>query len=254
MNTELLIIDNIFRIIPKKYRLPFRYYYRKWRNTLEPEMRILNQLVDINKSSVDIGASWGLYTFLLSGLSKTVHAFEPLPFCCETINSWNKNNVIGYNVALSSIESQKSINVPVLDNVPIYEGATLNNLTTRMKNYKIQTKTLDSYALENIGFVKIDVEGHELDVLLGATNTLTKYKPNIIVEVEARHCQNNTIYNVFEELLKYNYNGYFFKNNKLIDIKHFDIERHQRPYLKTINQRFEPEYVNNFIFTTSKNI
>ena len=43
-------------------------------------------------------------------------------------------------------------------------------------------KKLDDFEYDNLDFVKIDVEGYENKVILGAENTLKKHKPIIIVE------------------------------------------------------------------------
>ena len=43
-------------------------------------------------------------------------------------------------------------------------------------------KTLDSFNLENVGFIKIDIEGHELKALLGGLETLKKNRPVIVFE------------------------------------------------------------------------
>jgi len=46
----------------------------------------------------------------------------------------------------------------------------------------VQQKTLDSFVFEDVDYIKIDVEGHELKVLQGATNTIKTYNPLIVVE------------------------------------------------------------------------
>ena len=46
---------------------------------------------------------------------------------------------------------------------------------------------LDNIQIKNIGFIKIDVEGHELEVIKGAKETINKYNPILLVEIEKRH-------------------------------------------------------------------
>ncbi len=49
---------------------------------------------------------------------------------------------------------------------------------------KVEAKTLDSFNLDNIGFLKLDVEGAELEVLQGAVKTLARSQyPPFIFEV-----------------------------------------------------------------------
>ena len=62
---------------------------------------------------------------------------------------------------------------------------TTNNRVGRIKdngNIVIQSKRLDSFNFENVGFIKLDVEGYELKCLLGAEQTIKKFNPVIIVE------------------------------------------------------------------------
>jgi len=47
----------------------------------------------------------------------------------------------------------------------------------------VETVTLDSLALRNVTFIKIDVEGHELEVLRGATETLRANRPVMMIEI-----------------------------------------------------------------------
>jgi FkbM family methyltransferase len=47
----------------------------------------------------------------------------------------------------------------------------------------INIETLDSFNIDNVSFIKIDVEGHERKVLEGCINTIYKYKPTILIEI-----------------------------------------------------------------------
>jgi hypothetical protein len=59
----------------------------------------------------------------------------------------------------------------------------LNNNDDLLKKIKVQVKTLDSFNLTNIGFIKIDVEGFEKEVLEGSLETLMKNNyPPIVFE------------------------------------------------------------------------
>ena len=64
-----------------------------------------------------------------------------------------------------------------------YGGVILDKRGNRKKpKVPVQQKTLDSFNFSNVDYIKIDVEGHELKVLKGATNTIKKYNPLIIME------------------------------------------------------------------------
>ena len=51
------------------------------------------------------------------------------------------------------------------------------------ENYMVKTKTLDSFNLSGIDFIKIDVEGYELHVLSGGRETIAKNKPKLFIEI-----------------------------------------------------------------------
>ena len=51
----------------------------------------------------------------------------------------------------------------------------------------VQTRTLDSFSFHNVGFIKIDIEGHELAVISGARNTIEQSRPAFLIECEERN-------------------------------------------------------------------
>ena len=53
-------------------------------------------------------------------------------------------------------------------------------------NVKFRTEKLDSYALEQVDILKIDVEGFEFEVIQGAENTIRSLKPRIILETHSK--------------------------------------------------------------------
>ena len=66
-------------------------------------------------------------------------------------------------------------------------------------NLKIKTRTIDSYNFKNVGFIKLDVEGHEYKCVVGAENTIKKYYPVMLVE------QNKGNFSASDLLIKWGY-------------------------------------------------
>jgi hypothetical protein len=58
---------------------------------------------------------------------------------------------------------------------------------TALVEQNVELRTLDSLNLQDVGFVKIDVEGHELDVLRGGAETIQRNRPHLLIEVRENH-------------------------------------------------------------------
>ena len=66
---------------------------------------------------------------------------------------------------------------------------------------EIDVRTIDSYNIDNVGFIKIDVEGNEYDVMLGGVKTIDKFKPTCMIECYPKFAKDpcDVIYNFFAE-------------------------------------------------------
>jgi hypothetical protein len=109
---------------------------------------------------------------------------------------------------------------------------------------EVDVRTLDEYDIRNVCFIKIDVEGHELDVLKGAARTIDRERPTLLVEIEQRHlaCPMQV---VFDYVCEFGYRGFFFHDGGLRSLSEFSSDVHQRPFLPNV---FARDYVNNFVF------
>lgn len=159
----------------------------------------------INECAIDIGSNIGVHTVsMLDGVSNNgfVIAFEPqkeLARCLiDTLKQVNRSNpgrMISGNFEVSnhlvSNKNEKKLfysDGSGRSRIPIEGDRYLKNWK---KNY-LQSTTLDSFLSTNkkynnhqlpICLIKIDVEGHEFEVLEGATETIRKYQPIIYIEV-----------------------------------------------------------------------
>ena len=135
------------------------------------------------KNTLDIGAATGMYASHFAEHSKSVICFEAVPPVYEQLKKIKEkhNNVITHNLAVSN-------EVGLLDfyvDDKRLSNSSFQNLVEGQK-IQVETTTIDSLKLVDVGFIKVDVEGVELDVLVGANDTIEEYKPTCMVEVYAK--------------------------------------------------------------------
>ena len=172
-------------LLPKRWRLPLRYRVQSAIGGLEPEFSVLPQLVPGDMVALDIGANMGIYTYALAGVARHVHAFEPQAGCCDVIASWAANrNVTVHNAGVGSAPGELVLHVPVVDGRKIGTRASFTPIEGPHEDVRVPIITIDSLGIERIGFIKIDVEGFEHAVLLGAEKSLRRWQPALLVELD----------------------------------------------------------------------
>ncbi len=87
---------------------------------------------------------------------------------------------------------------------------------------EVPLRPLDDYGLEGVRFIKIDVEGHEFEVLLGAEETLARCAPTLLVEIDqAFHDQ--PIQRIFDWLRARGYEGQVRREGTWAPLRTFDV-------------------------------
>jgi FkbM family methyltransferase len=215
----------------------------------EREIDLLPILVPREREAIDVGANIGAYSYALSSLVSRVHAFEPVPKLAAFISRALPANVVVKNLAVSDTLSVLDLFVPIKGG---REDTTAASVMTSGAypsgvHYQVQTTTLNSLSDHDVGFVKIDVEGHEMNVLRGADELIAKRRPTLLVEAENRH-RANAVQDVFTFFLSRNYRGLFALGDKLMDVGKFNASLQDFHQLRTDRPRRESTYVNNFIF------
>lgn len=135
-----------------------------------------------NGCFIDIGANMGLWSFFMAEKGVIVHSFEPNPDITHIllIESEKFDNVKTYGYALGN---RNCVNVPF--NIHSLSGHS--SIVFKQKDYvytvDVPMRTLDSFNFENVGLIKIDTEGYEIPILLGARKTIVNNEPRLIIEV-----------------------------------------------------------------------
>jgi FkbM family methyltransferase len=217
----------------------------------EPELQVVGALCSGSRVAVDVGAHSGLYTYCMLKRCAIVHAFEPNVALVSRLRRTFSENVVVHQCALSDREGPAEFYIPLDGDAELAArgsllrdaepGHTLNTVHTNCR-------TLDSFDISDVGFVKIDVEGHELSVIRGAVGTLTKNRPALLVEIEDRH-QHGQCHKVFDFLEGLGYSGFFLFEGKAHELSEFRVAVHQAPgHRKAPSGDKNPQYVNNFLF------
>src|SRR6266852_3981194 len=186
---RLEIRRRLAKLTPSRLRLPLKFWWRRFRKTIEPEASFLLEQGWERGIAIDVGANEGLYSCALAKLLDRVEAFEPNEETSADLQDYDCPKINLHRVALSRSEGERILHVPILAQGVAglgwgsLEPETLppsESVTTQI----VQTRTLDSYHFKNVVFIKIDVEGHELQVLEGAEETIARCRPIILLEIK----------------------------------------------------------------------
>ena len=182
------------KLYPSEHGLSGNYYFglHEFSN-----MAFAFHLLREDDIFLDVGANVGSYSLMLSRLKSAVsYAYEPIP------HTYHK---LCLNIQLNNLQSRVTTKQVCLTSAenhfhPIYMSTTFNCANSVASNNFSQDLTLvngstldiETTALDSLTLVKIDVEGHELSVLQGFTETLTN-NPPLCLLVESREDKVNQL-------------------------------------------------------------
>jgi FkbM family methyltransferase len=142
--------------------------------------------------AVDVGGNVGLHTVRFASLFKTVHSFEPttVNFECLQKNTESLDNVILHPLGLGNEPTTVTIQLPAdANNCGNFSIVDFADNTEQTVNETIEIQTLDSFELAP-DLIKIDVQGFDYNVLVGATKTIAAHHPVVIIESETKKSRN----------------------------------------------------------------
>ena len=223
--------------------------------SFEPELLLLDRFISKGDIVFDIGANIGEYTFVFEKLAgaENVYAFEPILKLFSNLKkvflkvnvfelALTKKNVVSSEFKIPNIGNSTYDTRGKLDLSIVEPGETNYSLV------KVSCDSIDNFVenneLKRIHFIKIDVEGHEFDVIKGGKNAIDKFRPVLLVEIEQRH-HDYDISEIFNYLSPYYSKIEYFdlRLKRFKSIKEFNsAEMQDYSNIKTQN------YVNNFWF------
>lgn len=178
-----------------------------FRDSIETEFQYLEEFLDASGVFVDVGANTGIYTIKAAkhyaGNGSVVVAIEPyvdvLAVLSHSIQMNHFSNVRLYNCCAGSRTGSaklwKNYEKPTTSSLIQSDSgaACMPTLTVAIDDLFVWE------GLERLDYIKIDVEGAEDQVLLGAKKTLEKYRPIIQMEVSHKDVPIDLIdYSVFQ--------------------------------------------------------
>lgn len=221
----------------------------------EVEFDLLDLLTDRGRDAVDIGMNLGLYATRLGALCRTVHAFEPNPALIEEVRPRTRRNVTIHRVALSDRAGAATLTLPRRNNHTEPGMATLEGRASldryfsgdpalEVETMEVPLRTLDSFGLARVGFLKMDVEGHEMPALAGGRETLERERPISLIEAQtASHP--DAPENVFHFFTARGFTGVFVHDGRVHPLAAFRRGVHQR------EAEPSPDCAINFLFFPS---
>jgi FkbM family methyltransferase len=249
----------LIRLFPPRYELPLRYAYRRFRRKLDRESTAFLAYVRPGSTAIDIGARTGVFTYALRRAgADAVIAVDPLPW--NGLSAWAAATprVEVAEVALSDSPGQMTLHIPIVRGQPRTGNASLTAPDGPYETKAVKVVTLDSLArslarswakIPPISAIKLDVEGHEDKVLRGSIETVDRFRPAVLLEIEERH-RERPVDDAFAFFLDRGYEGFFFdSDDRMQPVAKFRVEVHQRPFA---NDPHSPHYANNFLFVSQR--
>jgi FkbM family methyltransferase len=252
-------IGEVVRKIAPTYwhQRPWKRHFSNLRRLFhEQELYIAPLLCDNAKTSIDIGASEGIYTVHVVDRSRDCLAFEPRPAQALALKEMVECLSLPVQVeavALSDVQGEAKLRIFERDggrSTIERDNPLAASDCSIIYELTVPTRRLDDYHLDAVGFMKIDVEGHELSILRGGSATVQRCLPVMLIEIEERH-KRNSVDDVCKFLDSIGYKGYFILDGNVVSVDHFDVAKHQNT--ENIggwesNWRRYGIYVNNFFF------
>jgi FkbM family methyltransferase len=153
----------------------------------EPELAVLDTLVRRGGTAVDVGANQGFFAYALAQVADRVVAFEPNPDYALFARWMLRGRATVHRLALSDKPGRATFYVPVdHDGMVLHLAGSLKRTHAqfaRNRTYQVEVRTLDSFGLTDVRFIKVDVEGSEREVLDGARTTIMRDRPALLLEL-----------------------------------------------------------------------
>jgi len=209
--------------------------------------------------AVDVGASVGNFALALArkvgprgqvlALEANAEVFREL-----RMSTWG-TAVTPLNLAASSTNGWSTLGVPVSSAGQVeFQLGSLEPRPAAM-GQRVRRVRLDDLIDGNrpVSIIKIDVEGHEADVIAGATETIAEHRPTLVIEIEARHTSVERATQAVAHIVELGYRCEAIQGTTTIAYEEFSFADDQLVHLtddlREIREGHGVAYTNNFLFS-----
>jgi FkbM family methyltransferase len=230
--------------------------------TQDLETRFLHSFLSSRSVFVDVGAHSGAYAAVVERVvgSRSLVLVEPLPGLAEVLRArFPRSHVVA--AALSDRRGSATIRIPSIDGKAYATRATLNDHDepgqSGFEEVEVEVRTFDDLVdelrLRRIDVLKVDVEGHELELLAGGRRTIGRLRPIVLIEVEARH-HAFPLADVFTELEAAGLAGWVFDPRTMKVRRVRDLDPAVDQDIARLASRDFLRYLNNFWFVPTERV
>ena len=227
-------------------------YFRRYG---EIELGLVRDLCMPDRDAIDAGANEGMYVLFMRRHARHVLAFEPVTALHDKLRQRYDSRVTVRNVALSDRAGTAVLHVPLANGEAVTGLSSLTRAAAEAHpqhlDVRVPTARLDAIYDGEVGFIKIDVEGHEEALLDGAAATIERCHPRLLIETDESLAPGG-LHRIIERLGGLGYAGFFVRGRTLEQAEAFDPQIYQRQenldgYCPGRPRR-DFDFVNNFIF------
>jgi FkbM family methyltransferase len=200
------------------------------------------------KTFIDVGANKGIYSYWMSrqtGPTGRVVAFEPQPDLHPHLLDFKRSFRLDNLEIVGKALSNRSGVLPMVRDKPGAVGASLEPeyaaSDRRRETIAVEVTTLDEWIVEakvsNVGFIKCDVEGHELAVFEGGLRLLERERPALLFECHHGEAVQGRL---FQHLAERDFRGFFYHGRRIVPYERFAEIPYRKPTIHYRNYMFVP--------------
>jgi FkbM family methyltransferase len=171
----------------------------------EDEIKFIRKLVQPGMRCLDIGSNYGVYTLAMSraaGPQGRIWSIEPnrevAPFLRWSVSHNHENNILYLPIALSDHDGQAWLTSDENSELGMIVSDQIGN--SKPVILAMLDRIMDRHELYPIDFVKIDVEGHEGNVISGGGEFFRRNSPLVMYEIKQGVSFNTSLVAKFRNL------------------------------------------------------